>query len=207
MIFDALKILKVVNKTGLLVEELHLLQCVYDYQYNVAELNVELKTEIEKNYIKYFKQAQMLKGEDVEIKIPWKQIINKLIKEGWLEDARKDKNKFSLNELYVGLKFQQELGTVYTDEELLEQLITIYPTYYSSQGKGGMLPNFNFSAKEEKEIFTAFKKLLAGNKKENWAELEYITKAMFENLDYSILRFDRYVNTFKANLSEYKKLI
>jgi hypothetical protein len=212
LIFDSIKILKTANKTGLLVEELFVLQTIYDYQVSIKELNQTLKNEIETNYIQYFQNSKTLKGIDEEVKIPWKKIIDRLIRDGWIEDHRKNKNTFSLNEVSIGTKFDNILELEFNDEELFEITKTLYPKFYVNEYQK-LGKNFNYNAKEEEAAFDSFKKMLKGNKRENWFEFKFITESLFEKdsdgefATPSALRFDRYINTFKNNLSEYKKLI
>lgn len=103
MIFEALKLLHVCNKNNLMVEELFILQTIYDYQTNVSELKRDYVKELEKNYLEYYSKfsGKYDIGGMYEKDISWKNYIEKLIRDGWIEDFRRNKNSFKLSELRV----------------------------------------------------------------------------------------------------------
>lgn len=213
MIFESLKLLHVCNKYNLMVEELFILQTIYDYQTNVSELKRDYVKELEKNYLEYYSNFsdKYDKGGEYEKDICWSNYIEKLIRDGWIEDFRRNKNSFKLYELRTSEKFHNVFIGDKTDDELFEIAMSLYPNQYITS-YGSIFPNFKFTSKEEKELLEVFKKkILSGNRKAKWKEFLVITSSLYENPEdlnqYSAMKFDRYINTFYQNLEYYKTLI
>jgi hypothetical protein len=213
MIFEALKLLHVCNKNNLMVEELFILQTIYDYQTNVSELKKDYVKELEKNYLEYYAKfsGKYDVGGMYEKDISWKNYIEKLIRDGWIEDYRRNKNSFKLSELRVSEEFYNVFVGDKSDEELFEIAMSIYPNKYITPF-GTTFPNFNFTTKERKDLFEEFKKkVLSGNRKAKWNEFLMITASLYENPEdfsqFSSMKFDKYITTFYQNLEYYKTLI
>lgn len=207
MIFDSLKVLHVCNDRGLTIEELFILQTVYDYQVSVKDLDRQNSKLLQSNYIKYFETFAEYYDKGGEFQRPsgFKNMVDKLIRDEWLEDYRKDKDEFHLSELLVSDKFINSFKGKETDEELFEQFKAAYPYFYKSQ-YNTILENFNYQDSEE--LFKKFKKIvLSGNRKQKWAEFIVITRGVFEeNRETpSKQRIDRYLENFYDNIELYRR--
>lgn len=209
MLFNALKYFRLSKETNLMQEELFLLQVISDYKALSEDLDYQSVIELQELHNWYYTNFANVyaPGTAYEQPLPWKGMVEKLIEEEWIIDLRQNPNEYKLSELSVSDKFVQAFGLSHSPEELFETAKSAYPKKYLSQ-YNNLSPNFNMSAKDEEACFKAFKKkILTNTKRVNWFEFYYITTSLFEDKEYSELRFDRYVNSFVDNLEEYRRIV
>lgn len=212
MIFDSIKLIRIANKTNLMLEEMFLLQTIYDYQMYSSQLKANEIKELTTGYTEYFRQFanHYDKGGDFECRNPWRNMVEKLLRDDWIVDNRLDKSILKFSEFDVSDKFLDIFKGSKTDEELYQIAKDSYPKWYKAFDSAQPLLSKALSVSMDQQLFKIFQKqILGGNRKDNWNRFIVLTNEMFEDVDemHASMNFEKYINSFNEHLSVYQQLV